>query len=117
MGFNQSHSGPLGDIDGYIQLLPGAYKSEKHINNTRIDNVHLKRDCIYGSIVNGVREPILYSFALDKPPGHKLYKEQRTKLFKKIKKSVLFQITFYLGDDEHKPIDFTEKRYPLLVNW
>ena len=66
----------------------------------------MKCDCIQGSIVNGIREYILYSFALDKPPGHKIYKEPRVKLFKKINKSVLSHIRFYIEDDDHKPVDF-----------
>ena len=66
----------------------------------------LKCDCINGSIVNGIRESISYSFALDKPPGHKIDKEPRIKLFKKTNKSVLSHITFYLEDDDHKPVDF-----------
>ena len=63
-------------------------------------------DCIQGSIVNGIGESIFYSFALSSPPGHKKYKEPRMKLFKKINKSVLSHITFYLEDDDHKPVDF-----------
>ena len=39
-------------------------------------------------MVNGCREPILYSFALDEPPGHKIYKEQRIKHLKKINEPV-----------------------------
>ena len=35
----------------------------------RKDKNRLKRDCINDGVVNGIREPILYSFALDKPPG------------------------------------------------
>ena len=66
----------------------------------------MKCDCIQGSIVNGIREPILYSFALSSPPGHKIYKEPRVKLFKKINKSILSHITFYFEDDDHKPVDF-----------
>ena len=45
----------------------------------------LRCDCINGSILNGIREPNLYIFALDKPPGHIMYKEPRTELFKKRK--------------------------------
>ena len=71
-GFLQSDSGPLGDVDGHIQLIPRTYKSEKPNKNTGIDKVHLKCDCINGSIVNGCREPLLYSFAMDKPPDHKI---------------------------------------------
>ena len=106
LGFTKSHSYPLDDIDGFYQLIAGSYKSDKRINITGIDKIHLKCDCIDESIVNGIREPILYSFALSSPPGHKLYKEPRMKLFKKINKSVLSHISFYFEDDDYKPIDF-----------
>ena len=106
LGFAQSRSYPLDDIDSHYQLIAGSYKSDKPINITGIDKVHLKCDCIQGSIVNGVREPILFSFALSSPPGHKIYKEPRVKLFKKVNKSVLSHITFYFEDDDHKPVDF-----------
>ena len=106
LGFTQSRSYPLDDIDGFYQLIPGSYKSHKPINITGIDKVHIKCDCIQGSIVNGVREPILYSFALSSPPGHKIYKEPRIKLFKNVNKSVLSHINFYIEDDDHKPVDF-----------
>ena len=66
----------------------------------------MKCNFIQGSIVNGIREPILYSFALNSPPNHKIYKEPRIKLPKKINKSVLSHITFYFEDDDHKPVDF-----------
>ena len=94
VGFTQSLSYPLDDIDGFYQLIAGLYQSNKPINITGIDKIHLKCDCINVSIVNGVREPILYSFALFSPPGHKIFEEPRIKLFKKINKSVLSQITF-----------------------
>ena len=75
LGFTQSRSYPLDDIDGFYQLVAGSHKSDKPNNITGIDKVHLKCDCIQGSIVNGIREHILYSFALTSPPGHKIYKE------------------------------------------
>ena len=106
LGFTQSRSYPLDDIDSHYQIIAGSYKSDKPINISGIDKIHLKCDCIQGSIVNGIREPILYSFALSSPPGHKIYKEPRVKLFKKINKSVLSHITFYFEDDDYKPVDF-----------
>ena len=106
LGFTQSRSYPLDDIDSHYQIIAGSYKSDRPINITGIDKIHLKCDCIQGSIVNGIREPILYSFALSSPPGHKIYKEPRVKLFKKINKSVLSHITFYFEDDDYKPVDF-----------
>ena len=104
--FTQSHQGPLNDIDGFYQLIAGFFKSDKPINITGIDKVHLKADCIRCSIMNVVREPILYSFALDQPPGRKIHKEPRIRLFKKLNKRVLSHITFYLEDDDYKPVDF-----------
>ena len=106
LGFTQSRSYPLDDIDSHYQILAGSFKSDKPINITGIDKIHLKCDCIQGSIVNGIREPILYSFALSSPPGHRIYKEPRIKLFKKFNKSVLSHITFCFEDDDHKPVDF-----------
>ena len=105
-GFTQSRSYPLDDIDGFYQLIAGSYKSDRPINNTGIDKIHLKCDCIQGSIVNGIREPIFFSFALSSPPGHKIFKEPRVKLFKKVNKSALSHIIFYLEDDDYKPVDF-----------
>ena len=87
-------------------MIAGSYKSEKPINLTSIDKVHLKGNCIDGSIVNGDREPISYLFVLSSPPGHKIYKEPKVKFFKKVNKSVLSHPTFYLEDDDHKPVDF-----------
>ena len=109
LGFTRSRSYPLDDIDGFYQLIAGSYKSDRPINVTGIDKIHLKCDCIQGSIVNGIREPILYSFALSSPPGHKIYKQPRVKLFKKINKSVLSHITFYFEDDDYKPVDFNNE--------
>ena len=106
LGFTQSRSYPPDVIDSHYQLIAGSYKSDKPINITGIDKIHLETDCIQGSIVNGIREPILYSFALSSPPGHRIYKEPRIKLLKKVNKSVLSHITFYFEDDDHKPVDF-----------
>ena len=85
LGFTQSRSYPLDDIDSHYQLIAGSYKSDKPSNITGIDKIHLKCDFIQGSIVNGIREPILYGFALSLPPGHRTYNEPRIKLFKKNK--------------------------------
>ena len=83
LGFTQSRFYPLEDIDGFYQLIPGLFKSDKPINITGIDKIHLNCDCIQGSIVNGIREPILYSFALSSPPGHKKYiKNQESNFLK-----------------------------------
>ena len=54
LGFTQSRSYHLDDIDGFYQLVAGLYESDKPINITGIDKIHLKCDCIQGGIVNGI---------------------------------------------------------------
>ena len=69
----------------------------------------MKCDCIDGSVVNGIREPILFSFVLDKPAGYKIFCEPETIHYKKINKSVLNTITFYSEDDSDKEVDFNQE--------
>ena len=111
LGFTQSHQGPLNDIEGFFQILPGSYKSDKPIKITGIDKIRLKCDCINGSIVNGVREPILFCTVLLclHHPDIKYTKNQESIFFEKINKSVLSRIKFYLEDDDHKPVDFNKE--------
>ena len=66
----------------------------------------MKCDAIDGSVVNGVRQPILYKFVLDKPSGYKVFSEPETIHYKIINKSVLNTITFYLEDDNDEVVDF-----------
>ena len=106
LGSTRSHSDPSDDIERFYQLIAGSYKSDRPINFTGIDKVHLKSNVVDGSIVNGYREALLYNFALFSPPGHKIYKEPRIKLFKKLSIFVLSHNTFFLADDDHKPVDF-----------
>ena len=47
----------------------GTHTSEKPVMITTTDKVHLKCDCVDGSIVNGIRDQILFSFNLSAPPG------------------------------------------------
>ena len=54
------------------------YVGQKIINLSTIDKRHLKCDVNDGSVLNGVRQPILYSFVLDKLPGYKVFCEPET---------------------------------------
>ena len=80
LGLTQPYSGVLGDIEGFVQLISGPYKSHTPININGIDKNQIEMDCFNGSIVDGIREPILYTFGFDNPPAHKIYKELRIKL-------------------------------------
>ena len=65
---------------GYTE---GTHISEKPVMITTTDKVHLKCDCVDGSIVNGIREQISFSFILSAPPGYKIIKEPNIILYKK----------------------------------
>ena len=64
----------------------------------------MKCDCIDGIIQDGVRQPILFSFVLDKPSGYKVFCEPETIHYKKVNISVLKPITFYLEDDNNNEV-------------
>ena len=70
------------------------------------NKIYLKCDVIGGSVVNGLRQQILYSFVLDKKPGYKVFSEPEKFHSKKTNKSVLNTITFYLEDDNNQGVDF-----------
>ena len=50
---------------------PGVYSTDKFLILSRIDKNLLKGDVIDVSLVSGLKQPNLYSFMLDKPPGYK----------------------------------------------
>ena len=99
----------LGFTAGWDYKHYNQYLSQKIVNLSITNKIHLKCDAIDGSVVNGVRQPILYSFVLDKPSGYKVFSEPDTIHFKKINKSVLNTITFYLEDDSDKEVDFNQE--------
>ena len=96
----------LGFTPGWDYKHYKKYVSQKIINLSNTNKIHLKSDCIDGSIQDGVRQPILFSFVLDKPAGYKVFCEPETIHYKKINKSVLNTITFYLEDDNNEEVDF-----------
>ena len=88
-------------------ICPKVYTNDKVILNLNtIDKIHLKCDCIDGSIQDGLRQPILFSFVLDKPSGYIVFCEPETIHYKTINKFVLNTVTFYLEDDNNKEVDF-----------
>ena len=85
---------------------PGVYTSDKLLLNLNTKNkIHLKCDCIDGSIQDGVRHSFLFSFVLDKPVGFKVFCQPETIHYKN-NKSVLNTITFSLEDDNNEEVDF-----------
>ena len=73
----------LGHDPYFDYKVPGVYTSDKILNLNTTNKIHLKCDCIDGSIQNGLRQPISYSFVLDKPSGYKKFSEPETIHYKK----------------------------------
>ena len=69
----------------------------------------MKCDVIDGSIVGGLRHPILFSSNLDKPSGYKIFCEPETMYYKKLKRPVLKTITFYLEADNNEENNFNQE--------
>ena len=59
----------LGFTSGWDYKHYNQYLSQKILNLGSTNKIHLKCDVIDGSVVNGLRQPIIYSFVLDKLPG------------------------------------------------
>ena len=95
----------LGHDPHFDYKVPGVYTSNKILNLNTTNKIHLKCDCVDGSIQDGLRQPILFTFVLDKPSGYKIFCEPETIHYKK-NKSVLNTITFYLEDDNNEEVDF-----------
>ena len=96
----------LGSTPGWVYKHYNKYTSQKVVNLGSTNKIHLKCDCIDGSVLNGIRHPILFSFVLDKLPGYKVFFEPETIHYKKTNKSVLNAITFYLEDDYNEVVNF-----------
>ena len=75
----------LGFTSGWDYKHYNQYLSQKNVNLSNTYKIHLKCDVIDGSVFDGVRQPILYSFVLDKPPGYKKFCEPETIHYKKNK--------------------------------
>ena len=96
----------LGFTPGWDYKHYNKYTRQKVVNLGSTNKIHLKYDCINGSVLNGIRQPILFSFVLDELPKYKVFCEPETIHYKKINKSVLNTTTFYLEDDSDKEVNF-----------
>ena len=96
----------LGFTSGWHYKHYNKHISQKNVNLSSTNKIHLKYDCIDGRYQDSLRQPILFSFVFDKPSGYKVFCEPETKHYKKINKSVLNTITLYLEEYNNREVDF-----------
>ena len=96
----------LGFNHGWVYKHYKKYTSQETVNLSITKKIHLKCDVTDGSLVNGLRQPILYSFVLDKKVASKFFATLKLFIIEKVNKNVLPTISFYLEDDIHKEADF-----------
>ena len=99
----------LGLNHGWDYKYYNKYNSQKIVNLSTTNKIHLKCDVIDGSVVNDLRQTILYSFVLDELPSYKVFSEPETIHVKKIIESVLNTISFCLVDDNNEKVNFNGK--------
>ena len=73
----------LGFTPGWDYKHYNKYISQNFLKLGSTNKIHLKCDIIDGSVVNGLKQPILYSFVLDKKPGYKVFSEPETNTLQK----------------------------------
>ena len=112
---NSFFSTILGFTPGWDYKHYNQYLSQKSVNLSSTNKIHLKCVVIDGSVVNGDRQPFLYSFVLDKPSGYKVFCEPETIQYKKINKFVLNTITFHLEDDKNEEVDFNGETFTFTL--
>ena len=76
----------------------------------------MKCDVIEGSIMSGLREPILFSFNLDKPAGYKVFCEPEAIHYRNKNKSVSITRIFYLETSENKEVDFNGEKLTFTLH-
>ena len=86
------------------------YISQKFLKVGSTNKIHLKCDVIGGSVVNGLKQPLLFSFVLDKPSGYKVLCEPETIHYKRINRSVLNTVKFYLENDSDEEVNFNGEK-------
>ena len=71
----------LGFNPHWVYKYYNEYIRQKIVNLSTTKKIHLKCDVNEGSVVNGFRQPILYSFVLDEPAGYKVFFQPETVLY------------------------------------
>ena len=75
---NSFFSTILGFTSGWHYKHYIGYTSQKIVNLSSMNKIHVKCDVIDNNSLIGLRRSILYKFLLDKPTGYKVFSQPET---------------------------------------
>ena len=99
---DENFNSDLNEILGFTnkEYKAGTHLSEKVINITSVDKLHVNCNCIDGSILDGKPESILFSHRLDARTGYKIFEGPISSLLKKVNKNKIDDIILHLEDND-----------------
>ena len=103
---NSFFSTGIGFTPHWVYKHYNEYISQKIIKLSTTNKIHIKCVVIDGIIVTGLRQPILFSFVLDKPSACKVFCEPETIHYKKLNKLFVITFRFYLENDNNEKVNF-----------
>ena len=96
----------LGFASGWEYKHYIEYLSQKNINLSSTNKILLKCNVIVGSMLDGLRQPIIFALFYKNLEDIKCFANLNHLIIKKINKSVLNTITFYLEDGYKEEVKF-----------
>ena len=87
--------------------------SENIVDIMRVNSIFVHCDLIGSSYVNGMQQPICYSFFPNALPGTKIIERPNTLIYLPIELDVIPQMTSWLTDQTGRPIDLRGERLTL----
>jgi len=101
---NQSLNKLLGFKWGIIEGI-GEHEGENIVDILSVNSILVNCDIIEGSYLNGVQEPVLYSFFPDVPPGYKMNEKPNTVVYLPVTIPAINSIHIWLTDQNLKPLN------------
>lgn len=103
-----NHNQSLNKLLGFRKdIIEGAgeHEGENIVDILSVNSILVNCDIIEGSYLNGMQEPVLYSFFPDVPPGYKMNEKPNTVIYLPVTIPTINSIHIWLTDQNHKPLN------------
>ena len=88
-------------------------ESESTVNIMRVNSIFVHCNIINSSYVNGIQQPVIYSFFPSCLPGEKIIEKQNTLIYLPISLDVIPHMTSWITDQNNKLIDLRSEKLTL----